>query len=149
MTDPHDIRKSQIESAMINDAEDRAAQPLNYWIAEHVMGWVGLRSCFFSSSGWAGFDQINNPFPHDKGEEYVPSYTNDRAAAMAVLEKCQEKLDCEDVQIGFCAGNWHIKTVYRENPADPGRIAIYPTMGYSSNQSLEMAICLLAKALFS
>jgi hypothetical protein len=113
---------------------------LNAWIAEHVMGWHKVMS------------RGDNPFEYWDGSDgayRIQTWrpTTDPAAAFAVLEKCQERLDCEDVVIGFCTGTWCIRSIYRENPGAKGRINIFALP--PSETSLPLAICLFAKQLFS
>jgi hypothetical protein len=74
----------------------------------------------------------------------IPLYTTDPAAAMEVLKKCAEHSDMPieiDRKRDKKTGQWRVET----GVVSQGLVAISP----HENNTLELAICLFAKSLFS
>ena len=92
---------------------------LDAWIAEHVMGWKES-------------DIIKRP-------AMIPSFCSDPAAAMVVLKKCAEKCGINGIVIeppvGGVLTDWFV--------AQNCTAMIYHA------PTIELAICLFAKGLFS
>jgi len=104
---------------------------LDAWIAEHVMGLV-RHPCWYTHEHWEGVWRVPDG---TKGfNKFRP--TTDPAAAMAVLEKCAEVESPVSVATCFEAGTW---SVFVGGHWDEKRSA----------ETLPLAICLFAKALFS
>lgn len=129
---------------------------LDAWIAEHVMR-RKCNSCvdgLYKKLGDAQYAEMREWFISQGSKkiqwpkrepdikcDHAKRYSTDPAAAMEVLEKCTDRLDCEDIKIGFCTGIWRLQSVYRENPGANGRIIVRA-------ETLPLAICLFAKELF-
>ncbi len=127
---------------------------LDAWIAEHVFGKKVHKgeNLVFGSAGIGRDDFIYSTGKHPTVRMWCEemsfswSPTSESSAAMQVLEKCATKLDCEDMRIGFCTGNWSIQSVYREDPGADGRIKVWALP--PAKQTLPIAICLFARKLF-
>lgn len=104
-------------------------QELDAWIAEHVMGWVKSKECDY---GWIT--------PVGKMKLETENYTTDPAAAMEVLRKCAFK---RDLIISCTASEWIISDDLPET-----EIQDFVTNRVEAG-TLELAICLFSKKLFS
>lgn len=118
---------------------DDEMRQLDNWIAEHVMEWT------------VKYGDVEQQLCYDRNGKFV--YLNfrptiDAGSAMEVLKKLNTRLDCEDVAFGYCpgmewsGGNWYLYSIFRENRSEIGQWRV-------NGETLELAICLFAKKLFS
>lgn len=128
--------------------KDTDTRELDAWIAEHVMGFEE-RPCYRGSARIEGmtFYVANGRSvtgEASKGNHQFPKYTTDPAAAMEVLKKCAEECDMPieiDRKRDKKTGNWRIES----GTMAQGLLAIAPP----ECNTLELAICLFAKKLFT
>jgi len=106
----------------MNETEQRE---LDAWIAENVMGWDLGESK--PGHGWPWFGE----FGFGDEQEKIPHYTTDPAAAMEVLKKCSEET--------YITTRRH-KRCWSMSGSNGMTIEA---------ETLELAICLFAKKLFS
>jgi len=114
---------------------------LDAWIAEHVMGWKRVDSVLriFSKDQFATNSAFNEPprvmiyESYSSVQSWIP--TERGSDAMDVLKKCAEKHQ-HDIAIGTAG------------PTD-WRVWAGELNGATYASSLELAICLFAKQLFS
>lgn len=123
--------------------DEQKLRELDAWIAEHVMGWHGINCGGIEPLGFPESVQSRAPMYN----EIVLRYTTDPAAAMEVLEKCQSRMDCEDIALGECCGSWSAYSIFRENKGVIGRIHVFVLP--PEKLTLPLAIALFAKQLFS
>lgn len=113
---------------------DQELRELDAWIAEHVMGWTK-----WEGSGWlhAGCMDANGIKWLSGGYEIEFQPTIDSGQSMDVLKRCGERMP--NFHIGAPQGsslkNWMITWNYDENTVE--------------SETLELAICLFSKQLFS
>lgn len=124
---------------------------LDAWIAEHVMGYLWLwrihygdplKAIFKSAESaseyandWQEVTESNNPKNRFAGwNSNVPFYTTDPAAAMEVLKKC---LDFTWIGFGKKLTSENLYSLTDRMIID------------SKSETLELAICLFAKKLFT
>ena len=110
---------------------DKEMRELDAWIAVNLFGakeivWIGC---------WAELGSPNEPFSNP-GCERVPNYTTDPAAALAVLQKCAEKVERDDISICLRYGAW-IVSEWSDRKLE-----------IESHVSLAHCICLFARELF-
>jgi Phage ABA sandwich domain len=120
---------------------------LDAWIAEHVMGyrWTkierrGKTNHLFPSEQFRFEPAVDN-FNDNGG---APSFTTDPAAAMEVLKRCADKVTAEfgSLDIDGQGNSWLISAQMRgEFAADVEH--------ETEAKTLELAICLFAKKLFT
>jgi hypothetical protein len=128
----------------MNDTE---LQELDGWIAEHVLGWKWFRYLKERSELYSErrtlMDKPNRYVRKAKGGEplaedafdNIPKSTTDPAAAMQVLRRCADKTPV--VQISYFGGLCGYVVSARS------------TDGPIKAPTIELAICLFAKKLFS
>lgn len=119
---------------------DKEMRELDAWIAEHVMGWrLSTRGGSWRSTDPGWIDSENEL--QRIQENWKPS--TDPAAALEVLKKCADKSDMpiEIDRKRDNGGPWRVET----GVLSQGLVAIAPR----DQNTLELAICLFAKKLFS
>ncbi len=116
----------------IIDMTPTELRELDAWIAEHVMGWK--------------ISQAGNSGKNQSGQwKSIPIYTTDPAAALEVLKKCYEKIWSDNPIITKCQ---HFKIEIWNN----GLWVVQQSEKIETSiesETLELAICLFAKKLFS
>lgn len=112
---------------------------LDAWIAEHVMGWRHAKTLDDLGVMDSFYDHGDILIEYRKGHLCPWRPTEDSADAMDVLKKCAEKLK-QDISIVLYDSKWDVAWVdwNAEERADLARA-----------ETLELAICLFAKQLFS
>ena len=86
-------------------------------------------------------ENISPTLPHDELEKhwrilYIPTFTITAEYAMEVLKKCAEKCNKEDISICLRYGAWNVSQWTKHKIEEEA-------------ETLELAICLFAKKLFS
>ena len=109
---------------------------LDAWIAENVMGLkVKWQKTFLQIDPW-----IIHPIKNGYTQEICRQYTLDPAAAMEVLKKCVLRLGDTKFTIEFAASLWFVESYDSLNDS------VEKT---ARAKTLELAICLFAKKLFT
>lgn len=123
---------------------EKQLRELDSWIAEHAMGWRDFKVGIYGAGAPEREPSIHGTPPTRKSGVFsVPNYTTDRAAAMAVLEKCS----AFDQKVKVCIqqdspSDWRVCRLYWQDyrPIEDW---------YSHAETLPLAICIFAKKLFS
>jgi hypothetical protein len=119
----------------MNPTSEKELRELDSYIAEHVFGCKPHAVKIMD-----GRKHVRTEYhcrcetPHFKGWNQPYKFTTDPAAAMMVLERCCEK---QKLSIGKCAGNWVVESTH------------HSIFDFEWDKSLPLAICLLAKQLFT
>ena len=117
---------------------------LDAWIAENVIGNPQRRIRVTD-----GRKLVRYEFLKVGTNDICPTYTTDPAAAMEVLRKCAEKMDAGIVGIGSPMGGPVASTIPKLKQGwVVGKIG-RPTNFDCEAATLELAICLFAKKLFT
>jgi len=122
----------------MTDMTTKQLRELDTWIAEHVMGWYRADG---KPSHWFP-DGYKNEWHNPKGGmDTLPCFTTDPAAAMTVLEKCNDKLK----ELGHFPG-----AIDLWKPFELWKIQSHANSDiHAEAETLPLAICLFAKQLFS
>ncbi len=105
---------------------------LDAWICEHIMGWTKIEPQRKNGPRGLGLN------PKISQYDYIPRYCTDQYYAMDVLKKCAE---IQQIGLEICTRS--------------GMAEVYTTVDPDGDltkaeaQTLELAICLFAKQLFS
>jgi hypothetical protein len=136
---------------------EKEMRELDAWIAEHVMGWKwfafppvtdGTRkwTILLKTSSWQrrqGGKQVSAPHKNDEIDiGSVPQYTTDPAAAMEVLRKIGEEMGGRTYGLRIHGPSAEFKVHFWTVTDDEFDVE-------ANAPTLELAICLFAKQLFS
>lgn len=131
--------------------DEQKLRELDKWICINVFGWEERQA--YHGSGklegqtqWIAGGKWVTPVAFHLHHKFK-NYTTDPAAAMEVLEKCQSRMDCEDIALGECCGSWSAYSIFRENKGVIGRIHVFVLP--PEKLTLPLAIALFARQLFT